>query len=228
MMSPRMMIMARSGDIRCPATVCTAAPGLSDRDREGRPPHCRRSDPGAATRPPAPGAAMRHSQIRQRTGRLPRRCSPGPGEHHRVPVRSGCVVPVFLLSRVVRAGARVRVVRGGRPVRGSGGGGPVAGRGHAPGVSAAGRAPARRPGTVVVAAGPGAGRREGGHGLPGRGGTRGGAGGGGAGGSPKEAAISASNSASQPLRVGADQVRERRVRLTGGQGHADHPPGNLR
>ncbi len=46
----------------------------------------------------------------------------------------------------------------------------------------------------VLAAGPGAGRRDGGHGWPGRGGTRGGAGGGSAGGSPKEAEISASNS----------------------------------
>jgi hypothetical protein len=31
----------------------------------------------------------------------------------------------------------------------------------------------------------------------------------------------------QPLRVGADQFRERRVRFTGGQVHADHSPGNL-
>jgi hypothetical protein len=32
---------------------------------------------------------------------------------------------------------------------------------------------------------------------------------------------------SQPLRVGADHVRERRVRFAGGKGHADHPHGNL-
>jgi len=60
--------------------------------------------------------------------------------------------------------------------RSTGGGGPVAG--------------------AAVAAGPGAGRREGGVWVPGCGGTRGGAGGGGAGGSLKEAEISASNSAS--------------------------------
>jgi hypothetical protein len=47
-----------------------------------------------------------------------------------------------------------------------------------------------------MADGPGPERREGGGGVPGRGGTRGGAGGGGAGGSLKEAEISASNSAS--------------------------------
>src|SRR5580704_5482843 len=60
-------------------------------------------------------------------------------------------------------------------------GGPPADRGDTPEASAAG---------------PGAGRREGGGGVPGCGGTRGGAGGGGAGGSLKEAEISASNSAS--------------------------------
>ncbi len=47
-----------------------------------------------------------------------------------------------------------------------------------------------------MAAGLGAGHREGGNGVPGRGGTRGGAGGGGAGGSQNDAEISASNSAS--------------------------------
>ncbi len=56
----------------------------------------------------------------------------------------------------------------------------------------------------VWAAGPGEGRREGGHGMPGRGGTRGGAGGG-AGGSPKEAETSASNSASSHCR--SSQIR---------------------
>jgi hypothetical protein len=47
-----------------------------------------------------------------------------------------------------------------------------------------------------MAAGQTSGCREGGNGLPGRGGTRGGAGGGGAGGPLKAAEISASNSAS--------------------------------
>jgi len=32
----------------------------------------------------------------------------------------------------------------------------------------------------------------------------------------------------QPLRIRADQVGERRVRLAGADGHADHPPRNLR
>ncbi len=57
----------------------------------------------------------------------------------------------------------------------------------------------------VWTAGPGEGRREGGHGMPGRGGTRGGAGGGGAGGSLKEAEISVSNSASS--HCGSSQIR---------------------
>jgi hypothetical protein len=49
---------------------------------------------------------------------------------------------------------------------------------------------------AVMTAGTRPGCREGGGGMPGRGGTRGGAGGGGAGGSLKEAEISAPNSAS--------------------------------
>ena len=57
----------------------------------------------------------------------------------------------------------------------------------------------------VVTAGPGASRRDGGYGWPGRGGTRGGAGGGDAGGSLNEASISASNSSCN--HCGSAQIR---------------------
>ena len=82
----------------------------------------------------------------------------------------------------------------GRRLSGAIGGVPVVGQG-----CAGGERCRPQPGPVageVMADGPGPERREGGGGVPGRGGTRGGAGGGGAGGSLKEAEISASNSAS--------------------------------
>jgi len=94
-------------------------------------------------------------------------------------------------------------------------------RAAAPGDQGRGRRPGGRPGECaggercrpcsgpvageVTAARPGAGRREGGGGVPGRGGTRDGAGGGGDGGSLKDAEMIASNSASS--HCGSAQIR---------------------